>query len=192
MAKSRRGRGRLSSIELLPEAADSAIQWALNELYERKRLQIDILQEFNGRLADLGLEPVSSSAFNRYSVRKAAAWRRQNETREITAVLVENMEPGDSDNLTIMVAETIKTLVFELLEASGDKPITPKGAMELARALQAAVQAQTVSTRRRKEVEAEFSAKANKAIDVVAKEKGLSADTVETIKSKILGVGGAS
>jgi len=184
----RRGRGRLSSIDLLPPEAESAVIWAMGELRERKRLQIDIHKEFNSRLADLGLQPVSLSAFNRYAIRLAATARRLEETRAIAAAVTERLGPGEADELTVMVAEAIKTLVFELLETGGEAGIGPKGAMEMAQALHHAVRAQSVSSKRRREVEEEFALKAKKAVDQVAKQKGLSAETVEAIKAKILGI----
>lgn len=188
MSKRRQGRGRLSSIDLLPEEADGVVAWAWAELNERKRTQVEIHAEFNEKLAELGIEPISLAAFNRYTLRLAATARRLEETRQIAAAVTERLGPGEADELTIMVAEAIKTLVFELLERGGEGGIDPKGAMELARALQSAVSAQSVSSRRRREVQDEFNKKTAKAVDEVARAKGLTADTVEAIKAKILGI----
>ena len=187
--KGQKGRGRLSSIDLLPEEAEPIVAWAMGELRTRKRLQIDIHAEFNRQLAalNLDLDPISLSAFNRYSIRLASIARRLEETREIATALTERLGAGEADDLTVMVAECIKTLIFELLEDSGT--LDPKGAMELARALQSAVSAQNVSSERRRRVEAEFAAKASRAVDQVAKAKGLTSETVEVIKAQILGVG---
>lgn len=189
----RTGRGRLSSIELLPPEAQPIVDWALQELRARKHLQIDILDAFNVKLKrlskDTGQEiaPISLSAFNRYSLRLARTGRRLEETREIANALTERLQPGDTDDLTILVSEAIKTLVFELLEDE-EADISTKGTMELARALQAAVSAQNISSDRRQKVEKEFADKAAKAIDKVAKAKGLSADTVDQIKAQVLGI----
>ena len=117
---SRRGRGQLSSIELLPDEADCAVAWAAEELNARERTQVDILTEFNERLAELNLGPISASAFGRHSMRLARLGRRRSDVREITKALSARLEPGEVDDLTIMTAETIKMLVFELLE-DGDK-----------------------------------------------------------------------
>jgi hypothetical protein len=194
----RTGRGRLASIELLPEEAEPIVAWAMAELRARKHTQLDILDKFNVQLRKLAveldrpIEPISLSAFNRYALRMATMARRLEETREIAGALTERLQPGDTDDLTIMVAETIKTLVFEILESSTDKKgrltIDTKGAMELANALRAAAAAQSISSDRRAKVEKELAEKAGKAIDQVAKEKGLTAETVEAIKAKVLGV----
>ena len=82
--RARQGRGRLSSIDLLPDVAEEAIVWALEQLRERKLPQNVIHAEFNEMLLDLNaqhdldppIEPISKSAFNRYSVRKAMIFRK--------------------------------------------------------------------------------------------------------------------
>jgi hypothetical protein len=188
MARARRdrGRGRLSSIDLLPDEAEKDVLWAVDELRKRERLQKDILLEFNARLADRGIGPVSASAFNRFAVRKAAAFRRLDEVREISTALTKALGPDSADDLTMMVGETIKTLVFEILE--GEDGISTKGAMELARALKHAVEAQSISTDHRRRIEDEFAKRTAKAIDAAGKEKGLSAKTRDAIKREILGI----
>ncbi|MGR3484054.1 MAG: DUF3486 family protein [Paracoccaceae bacterium] len=182
----RRGRGRLSSIDLLPEAADEVVAWAFQELKERDRLQKDIHEEFNERLAAIGCGPISASAFNRHSLRLAAMARRHEETRQITAALTERMEPGQTDDLTIIAAETVKMLVFELLEAGGD--ITPKGAMELARALKDAVASQKVSVDRKREQMDRFEAQVDEALEKVQVEAGMTAARKSELRRDILGV----
>jgi hypothetical protein len=190
MKKRRQGRGRLSSIDLLPDDAEPVVAWAKSELRERKRLQIDIHAEFNERLRalDAGIEPISLSAFNRCSIRLATTARRLQETREITAALAELQGPREADDLTLIAGECIKTLIFELTEA-GPGDMNPRGAMELARALHSAVSAQSVSTERRRRLQAEFATAATAAVDTVARSRGLTAETVEAIKGKILGIG---
>jgi len=185
---SRKGRGRLSSIDLLPEEAQPEIIWAMDELRKRERLQKDILAEFNGMLADKGIGPISASAFNRHSINLAASARRLEETREITAVLTQKLQPGDTDNLTIMVAEFIKTLVFEMLNAKDEAGYSPKQAMEMARAIHAATSAQNISADRRRKLEAETESKVVEAIDTVAEATGLSKDRAKEIRNKVLGV----
>jgi len=205
----RSGRGRLSSIELLPADAEPIVAWAMQELRARKHTQVDILDKFNVKLRKLAVEreeawtaagrtgkerpepiqPISLSAFNRYAIRLATTARRLEETRAIAAALTERLEPGDTDDLTVMVAEAIKTLVFEILESAHGGQVDTKGAMELARALQAAASAQSISSERRRKVEKDFADKAAKAIDQVGKAKGLTAETVEAIKAQVLGVG---
>lgn len=184
----RRGRGRLSKIDMLPAEADEAVQWAAFELREQNLTQIQICSEFNEKLAMLGIDPVSSSAFNRYSIRLADMLRRSSQTREIAAVLTDRMEPGQSDDITITLAEMIKTLISELLDKGGEAGFSPKQAMELAGALKSAVAAEKMSSDRRAKLEAMIEGKVDEVIDKVSVEAGLSKQRIEQLKTEFLGV----
>ncbi|MCI9864892.1 DUF3486 family protein [Rhizobium skierniewicense] len=194
---SMKGRGRLSGIELLPEACADAVAWAASELQNRERTQTDIYEEFVGKLellhqehrGELEFSVPSFSAFNRYSIRLATLTQRLNQTREIASTLASKFDAAASDDLTLIASEAIKTLVFELVTNSGEAGFDPKGAKALADALFSATRAQGVSTNRRQKVEKEFAVKVEQAVDTVAKAKGLTRDTVDDIKTTILGVG---
>ncbi|TXN71642.1 phage protein Gp27 family protein [Methylobacterium sp. WL6] len=184
-------RRRLSSIDMLPEEAADDIVWATQQLAGRERTQADILDELNERLTVKGLETISKSAFSRHSVNRAAAQRRMQEARAMFAGISSEFTAADVDENTVILGEFIKTLIIELVgDGAGVKK--PKDAMELAKAFQATVSAQKISTDRRQKVEAEIQAKLAKAtdaaIDVVAQEKGLTTDTVRGIKERILGL----
>lgn len=171
------GRGRPTNIEMLPEACAPIVAWAADELQKRDRTQTDIYSEFVLQLeaiqrehrGELEFAIPSFSAFNRYSIKLATLTSRLNETREIASTLAEKFDAADSDNLTLIAAEAIKTLIFELLTNSGEAGIDPKGAMALANALRAAAQAQGVSTSRRQKVEKELGEKVGQAVDAVEK-----------------------
>lgn len=190
------GRGQLSGIEKLPRDCDRIIADAALALQDRNRTQLDIYEDFFNALnalkrdsrGELDFAVPSFSAFNRYSIKLAAMTRRLNETREIAATIAKKFDAGDSDNLTLIAAEAVKTLVFELLNSAGESGLDAKEAMQLANALRAAAQAQGVSTRRRQAVVAEFAAKVGDAVDKVAKVKGLTGEAAEAIKAQILGI----
>ncbi|WP_407026547.1 DUF3486 family protein [Agrobacterium rosae] len=194
---SMKGRGRLSGIEMLPEACGDAVAWAASELQNRERTQTDIYEEFVGKLeaidreyrGELEFSIPSFSAFNRYSIRLATLTQRLNQTREIATTLASKFDAAASDDLTLIASEAIKTLVFELVTNGGEAGFDPKGAKALADALFSATRAQGVSTNRRQKVEKEFADKVEQAVDTVAKAKGLTRDTVDDIKTTILGVG---
>ena len=188
-------RGRLSAIDLMPPEADGIISWAAAELGLRERTQTDIYAEFVGKCEELMAEhrgelefaiPAFSS-FNRYSIRLARLTRRLDETRQIVAALSASFDAKDSDDLTIMTAETIKALVLHML-GDGADGIAPKDAMLLATAFKSAAQAQSISTDRRRKVEAEFESRIGTAVETVARAKGLTVETAEAIKAQILGV----
>lgn len=191
------GRGRLSSIELLGEEYDDIVRWAATELRERSQLQIDILGEFNRRLEarahEVGddFEPVSKSAFNRYAMRLAGIARRLQYTREISQVLTDRLQPGDTDTVTIALAEAIKTAVFEGIGEAGEGGSSMMDLKFAGDALKSAVAAQKASAELRTKMEAAILAKVAKAAETagtVAKARGMSVETVEAIKASILGI----
>jgi hypothetical protein len=189
-----KGRGRLSAIDLLPEECDAAVAWAAQELTRRERTQLDIYGEFREKLVAVqgetgaGFDIPSFSSFNRYSVKLAAMARRIEETRNIAAALSDRLDAGASDDLTIIAAEAIKTLIFEILQSAGDGGLSTKGAQELANALRAAAAAQSVSTARRQKVEAEFAEKVDEVVEKVGSEAGLSGEAVAKLRREFLGV----
>lgn len=195
-AARRKGRGRLSSIDLMPAEADGIIAWAAQELSGRDRTQTEIYAEFVASCEALMAEHrgeleftiPSFSSFNRYAFRLARLSRRLDQTRAIVSSLAEKFDPADADNLTIMAAETVKSLVLHMLAEADEDSIDPKGVMQLAAAFKQAVQAQSISSDRRRRVEADFASKVESAVNTVARAKGLTSETVEEIKAKILGV----
>jgi len=193
-----KGRGRLSSIDLLPREVDDIVAWAADELGNRDRTQLDIYQEFvsrlEGRMAEfrgeLEFEIPGLRSFNRHAVRLARMSRMLDETREIVSAMADKFDPKKSDDLTVTTAETIKALVLHMLNASqGDIDLAQaKDVKMLASAFRDALHAQSVSSDRRRKAEAEFETKVKDAVSTVARTKGLSAETVAAIQSEILGV----
>lgn len=185
-----RGRGRLSSIDLLPPEAEEDIAWAFGELRKRNRTQEEILESFNLRLAVKGLGPISKSAFNRAAIRTARMAHRLGEVREIANALSSRFEDGGDESLTLLVSETIKSLVFETLENAGRlraDGVTAEMLANFALALKSAEQAKKVTADTRKVIEANFKKQANEAIEK-AGVKGLSAETKEEFKRLLFGV----
>ncbi len=190
-AKDRReGRGRLSSIDLLPEEAEDDVVWALEQLRERKLPQNVILAEFNERLADKGIEPISKSAFNRYAVRKAIMFRKIDDVQRISGELVASLGTEGPDQVTVTVAEMVKVMAFQLLE---DEELEPKELKELSEAVRNAVSAQRGSEEYRQKLERRYADKLAAAADKaeqMAKEAGLGAERIAAIRKGVLGIGG--
>lgn len=198
-----KGRGKLSAIDLLPDECDPIVSWAAHELADRDRTQLEIFGEFKTKLIalqgeqGLDFDIPSFSAFNRYSIKLAMLSRRLEQTREIAATLSERMGPAGSDDLTLIAAEAIKTLIFEVLQSRGEAGLDPKGAMELANALRAASAAQVASSNRRlkleaeekaRQVEADMKAKAERALDTLSNEPGVSKEAIARARREFLGV----
>ena len=184
----REGRGRLSSIELLPAEADEAVAWAAAELIDRTRTADDIHAEFNGKLAAIGLGPISRSAFGRYSIRQSSLARRREVTREIVAAINAKLNIKDMDELSIVLGDTLKMVVFETLERGAEKGFSPKQTMELAAAFKSIVAGEAIPAKHRREAEERFEKSLTTAVEEAGKEAGLSKDQVEQIKFEVLGV----
>lgn len=178
------GRGRLSSLDQLPDEAQDDLVWAMAELNQRKRSQAEILDELNGRLADKSLVLISRSAFNRKAMRVAQAGRRVDEARAIYEGIAPRVTPDQMDQSAIVIGELIKVLISELLDRD-QKSFTPSGAKELASAYKAAIEAQAISGDLKRRMEAEFSAKVGAAVEKVAKAKGITADTRHKIMEQL-------
>lgn len=188
-SKRREGRGHLSSIDMLPDEAEAAIVWANNELRERKLPSAVILAEFNEKLADVGIGPVSKSAWGRYAVRKAIQFRRLDEIQRMGGELARTMDAKAPDEVTVAVAELLKVAAFEILE-EGD--VSTKGIMELSRALQSAVSAQKTSAEYRERLEKEVQARlaeAARQAGEIGKKNGVTPEAMEKIFAAMKGQG---
>jgi Skp family chaperone for outer membrane proteins len=190
-----KGRGRLSSFDVLPLECDGIIAWAASELSDRDKTQTDIYAVFVAKCEALMKEHRGAlefnipafSSFNRYATRQAQLSRRLDQTREIVAVLVQKHDAKASDDLTVIAGEMIKSVVLHML-GDGADGVAPKELKALADAFRSAQQAQNMSSERRTKEDAKLAARVTEAVDTVAKAKGLTGETTEAIKKQILGV----
>lgn len=178
MAEDRRGRGRLDSLELLPEEAQDDVIWAVGQLNERRRTAADILFELNDRLEVKGIAPVSKSAFYRRSARLAKRAMQMEERRYVYAGIAEKLTPEEIGKADVVLGEFLKTLIDELLDTGG---IDTKGAMELARAYKETIIGQRHSAEHRRKAEDEAKANLRKVVDEVAQVARKAGVTDETM-----------
>lgn len=192
--RSRQGRGRLNSVELLPEHADEAVQWALEALSDRALPATAILDEFNARLAalDPACGPISKSAFNRFGLRFAAQARRLREAREAAAALAERLDDMPAGDVGLMLGETIKALINDVLldhMVDGTSP-TMKDLREAADAVYRLENARKNNAEVAEKARAAVMKTAARAVEEAGALRGLTAETVNAIKAGILGVAG--
>lgn len=186
----RRGRGRLSSLDLLPEEAEPAVMRAMDALKERKKPQAQILRVLNMELEAIGAKPISKSAFNRKALWLASYGRQLEQAREIASVWAERLEETPDGDVGMLLGETLKTLIFDVLTEASLSKKSPSMVMlgVASEALRNLEKARELSVNNAVKIKREFYTDAKKAVDRVAKEKGLSKDTVAAIKQQILGV----
>ena len=180
-----RRRHQLSSVDLLPPEADVEVSWAIQEIEAGGRLDIDILAEFNARLADRGIGPISKSAFGRYALKKREALSELAEVREIANAVTTALGPGDDDAVTRLIAQQLKARVYGILRKRDD--LDARGAKDIGQALQAIANAEQRSSARKDKLEEKVQQRMEKAVEegvaAVARAKGMSADTAEAIKA---------
>lgn len=183
------GRGRLSTLEMLPEEADADLLWLNEELRNGKRPQVAILAEFNSRLADHGIGPISKGTFSRYSVKKARQWREYDERLRLSKALCESMGPDGADRMTVAISERLKMAADEVLSRGN---LTAKEIAALANANRAAITAQRHSAEYRRKAEEEARAKLLKAVDAAADAAGVEKPdglaVIKKIREEIYGI----
>lgn len=194
----RRGRGPLSSWDRLPSWTAPAVERAKDALAKRELTQIEIHERFNAELRALGMEQgildppqISLTAFNRRSMRLAAHAHRLEETREIASVLAARLEDGGDEDLTLMAAETIKTIVFEALENAGQigaNALSAEMMANFALALKSAEQTKKITADVKLMVSKNLAKVAEEAIDRVSAQKGLSPEVKQAFMAEVLGV----
>ncbi|MEZ5790488.1 MAG: phage protein Gp27 family protein [Nitratireductor sp.] len=184
----RQGRGKLHTIDMLPDECDADITWLSAELREGKRLQIDLLAEFNARLADRGIGSISKSSFSRYTVRKAMAFRELDRYQRLSTELAGVMKANSSEATTVALSELGKVRAFELLEEGG---LNSTDILNLQRSNREASGATKLALAERREREKEFREKVNAAakdIKAIGEAGGVSQETLDKITRRLTGM----
>lgn len=114
----RHGRGRLSSLDRLPRLADDAIAWANTQLREYNLTQGEILRELNARLADLGIPPITRSAFSRYAVRLTIGERTAKASQVAAIDLFDHLRVGAPSDARQLVVDALRFVLVQLLTST--------------------------------------------------------------------------
>lgn len=194
-------RPRPSSIDLLPEEAEAIVAWAAQELANTPRSQTDIYAEFRRKLialqGELGLafDIPHFSSFNRHNVRLAKLTHSMQRVQAISEAVVARTDGASADTLTQASTIMLKTLLVEAMEAAADRTASFKETKDAATTLRQLSLAETASTGNRlkleaeaKRLEAEMQGKAEKALDLLSNEPGVSAEAIARARREFLGV----
>lgn len=204
----RKGRGTLSSIDLLPDECEEDIVWVKRELARRQLTQTEILDEFNVRLSAKGHGPISKGAFSRYSVNAALLRREAVVGTDLSDLAYEILPKEGEDDPALVVRELLK---LRLLTLMSDQDSDPKAISALSLAMtrvnrlmidtkselrrDEADQRDTEERERKALAEAERQtrervASAAENATQIATEAGLSAERVAAIRRGVLGLAG--
>lgn len=208
-ARAQRGRGRLSSLEMLPEAADEALAWANAELRERRMPQAEILRRMNAMLADHGIAPVSVGAFSRHSIRLAIEMRKLEATRAATTAVLDRLPKGERSDATQAAVELVKFRLAEMIMAADDPDpkFLASASLALMRLTSTTLLLANAERQDRKDqreqdeqerLQKERDAAREQAeaietadtVERIATEAGLSAERVAAIRKGVLGLAG--
>jgi hypothetical protein len=155
------------------------------------------LDDILAALKPLGDEAsaISRSALGRYAKKIGKVGERMRRSRDIADALVQRLGDAPENKLAAVNIELVHSLIFNLVAGGeGDEPVTldPKDAMFVAQSIKSLTDARMkdadYTLKIRAATEKRTKDAAAKAMDAVAKQHGLTAGTVEAIKSQILGV----
>jgi hypothetical protein len=186
----RDGRGRISTIDKLPEDIRVGINAALRE---RRLTQEEIRDHFNALLEKRGAGTVSRSSFNRYSVQIEEKGSMLREAREAANALVGGLGETGGTDLGRAVTELVKTLAFDLVvNGTGKKPLNVDTLNKVALIAQRIERASKISLDRELKIQDEARRGAlEDAADAIGKsahQQGLTEEQAEYWKEQVLGI----
>ncbi|MEZ8682354.1 DUF3486 family protein [Vibrio alginolyticus] len=185
---------RKSKIELLPE--DIRVQ--LNVLIRSGDMtQKDIRDAVNQMIEEAGLPDdakLSRTGFNRYAKRMEDMGQRLRQSREVAEVWITKLGEAPTSDVGKLLQEFVRTMAFEtsmrLMEDADEKQevIPPKALNQLALVVQRIEQAAMTSHKVEKEIRKAFAEEAAEQAEQIVREAGITDETVQSVKNKILGI----
>lgn len=171
---------------LQPELLEQLQDW----LRDPRITQLEATERLNELLEEVGEAPRSKSAVNRYAVQMNEIGARIQQSREMADMWVGKFGNAPQGKVGQMLNEMIRNLAFNttIELAEGEGVIPPKLIKELAWAVEKLENASTINEKRQREIEKAILQKAATETEKAIVEAGLSADTANEIKKKILGL----
>jgi hypothetical protein len=174
----------------LPEAIQSEISRLLIQ-----QVSVDDIVAHLRRLSGVATieEVPSRSALGRYAVSSKRLRERLLKSREIASAVVRDIGDAPGSQQMAVLIELLQTYVFDLLnKLDDDESLSPKQVGEIAKGLKDITLAArgNIEFIRAAEARAAAAAKTEAATvaETVARERGISVETIEAIKRGIFGV----
>lgn len=176
-----------SSIKTLPsELLEQLQDW----LRDPRITQVEATERLNELLEEIGEKPRSKSAVNRYAMQMDEIGKRIQQSREMADMWIGRFGNQPQGKVGQLLNELIRNLAFnttiELAENGG--AVDSKIIKELAQAVEKLEQASTINEKRQREIEKAVLAKAAEEAEQVMSQAGLSNETADEIKRRILGI----
>lgn len=186
---SRVTRGRASKVDLLPEALKDELHKLLRD---KSNTQLEVLDAINDLIEDSGLEDeakLSKSGLNRYAAQMETVGRQIKEAREISKQWAETLGSNAESDVSMITIEMLRSIVFKItMEEANNKLIDPKDLRNITLSMARLEGAAATSQKRMIEARKEFAEEASKEIEALGKSEGLTDETVQLFKNKILGI----
>lgn len=172
---------RKSSIRSLPDDLRKEVDRLLRE--DRFTL-VQVTEHLRALGAD-----VSKSAVHRYSQSFEEVAHEMRLVREMSAALGKELDEVADGDATRLLVESLQALILRSrMELAKGEELDPEAVMLLAKALKDLGAAMKTSVDVEFKIRDRVAREAAKVAASTAKEKGLSADTVDLIKERILGI----
>ena len=182
--------GQKSAVDRLPKKLRSKL---LEMLQDPSVTQAKIVDAIN---ADAGETLLSRSSMNRYAQRMKHFAEKNRQAKEIADAYIDKYGSDNRVKLGKVVNEQIRLAVFDLIgeieEIREDPEIkSPQIAdmlYKLSRGLKELEAAEKLNAERTESIRKAALAEAAEAVEQTAKSNGLTAETIEKIKTQILGL----
>ncbi|WP_286694989.1 DUF3486 family protein [Spongiibacter sp. UBA1325] len=186
-------RNRPSTIEQLPPDILQQLQALLRD---PRVTQLAATHQINAILEAEGHQDrVSKSAVNRYAVRMEQVGERLRQSRQVSEMWINRLGAQPQGQLGNLVNEMLRTLSFELADKLMESELSEEsipGVIDLLKDLSLTAmrleKAASENVKREAEIRKAFAEEAAAATESVGREAGLSAEGVQAIKDKILGI----
>ncbi len=187
------GGPRPSSIDRLPPD----ILERLHALLRDPRIsQTQTVAEINAILEREGAgQRISRSALNRYAQKMNAVGERLQQSRQVAEMWIAKLGAAPQGEVGKLVNEILRTLAFDLTLTlqSGEitearAPAVAKMLKEMSIAMERLEKAASENVKRTEEIRRQAAEEAAEVAEKVARQGGLSADSVQELRRAILGV----
>lgn len=184
---------RPSSIDTLPAEVREALHaW----LRDPGITQIEAVDRTNALLDEIGIEKrVTKSSVNRYHMRMEEVGAKLRQSRQVAEMWIAKLGAQPQGQVGHLVNEILRTLAFDLTLTLQQGEIDPESAPEIAKvlknmaiAMERLEKAASENVKREAEIRASAQREAADAAEKVAKQGGLSEDSVQALRRAILGV----
>jgi len=166
------------------------LEFLQEKLKDPRITQLEATAMINALIKERGGDPVSKSAVNRYKMSMDEVGAKLSESREIAKLWIGKLGGQPASEVGKLLNEVLRTLAFEMTlpMLNGEESASPKVINQLALAVQRLEKAAGDNDKRDEAIRKRAQEDAANDVDAVAKEAGLSAEAVSTIKDKILGI----